>query len=278
MARVVLGLGSNLGARAALLRAAVALFEAQPGLKVLARSLVYETAPLGPPQPHYLNAALLVEWAGSLPALFATTCHVEQLLGRERRERWGARTLDVDILLWSGGPVETAELTVPHPGAFVRPFVLAPMRDVLPALASELSARLSELGVAAGAGRPLLDEALGASSYPGECVVDDLAELLSAAAGELVDDAARVPCRAALPFQLPSGPVRAVDALVRQVCALPTLGFSLQRAAVTHQSDEGFRGVFLGEHGPSRRPPTAAHAHFFATSERMWVRVSRSPA
>src|SRR5262245_25178879 len=104
MPRAVLGLGGNLGARAPLLRAATALLEAQPGLTVLARSLVYETPALGPPQPDYLNAALRVEWVGKPEGLFAVMVHVEQLLGRERRERWGARTIDLDLLLWSGGP------------------------------------------------------------------------------------------------------------------------------------------------------------------------------
>ena len=278
MPRAVLGLGSNLGARAAMLRAATAILGDQPGLRVLARSLVYETPPLGPPQPNYLNAALLVEWAGSLSSLFAVTCHAEQLLGRERRERWGPRTLDVDILLWSGGAVHSPRLTVPHPGAFARPFVLAPMRDVLPNLAPELEARLADLG-GIGPGRHLLDDHPPTVTH-GYLHVQgsDLAEVLSESVAAIARAVGPAHCQASMPFALPREPEAALHTLVRHVGELPTWGFYAQRGVITQADDAGFRGVLLGEHGPARAALTPADSHFFADSERMWVRLFESPA
>ncbi len=285
MPRAVLGLGSNLGARAAMLRAATAILADQPGLRVLARSLVYETPPLGPPQPHYLNAALLVEWAGSASSLFAVTCHAEQLLGRERRERWGARTLDIDMLLWSGGPVHTARLTVPHPGTFQRAFVVGPLRDLLPNLAPELEQRLADLG-GIGEGKPLLAEhpawGEGDPAAPGGLRThdyvhvqgSDLPELLSETVAAIASRQGTARCVAAMPFALPREPEQAVHALVRHVGQLPTWGFYAQRGVITQADDLGFRGVLLGEHGPARPASTPADAHFFADSERMWVRLS----
>src|SRR4051794_26274702 len=95
----VLGLGTNLGARRAILQSAIALLA--PHAPVLARSALYATPPLGPPQPDYLNAAVRVHWDDSPERLLALAHRVETQLGRERRERWGPRTLDVDILHWS---------------------------------------------------------------------------------------------------------------------------------------------------------------------------------
>jgi 2-amino-4-hydroxy-6-hydroxymethyldihydropteridine diphosphokinase len=145
--RAVLGLGGNLGARRALLDCARTLLAAQPGLVVCAASSLYHTPPLGPPQPDYLNAALSVEWVGSARALLAITQHIETLLGRERAQRWGPRTLDIDILHWSDGPVREPGLCVPHPELLRRPFALVPLLEVAPELAASL-------GLAPGAADP----------------------------------------------------------------------------------------------------------------------------
>jgi 2-amino-4-hydroxy-6-hydroxymethyldihydropteridine diphosphokinase len=254
MPRAVLGLGANLGARAALLRAATALLAAQPGLSVLARSRVYETPPMGPPQPDYLNAALLVSWAGKAEGLFAVMRHAEQLLGRERRERWGARTIDLDLLLWSGGDVHTPDLTVPHPGAFQRSFVVAPLCDVLPALEPELAARLAELRARGEAtplaGQPLLEEPEHEPSDGGVLVrAGSEAELLSELAGALGVLAGQPPgrARAALPFFV-SGPLEAAaSALLEQVQGAWAAGFHVERAVVTQADERGHAGVLLGE-------------------------------
>ena len=149
MAEAVLGLGGNLGARRAIFRAAIALLDAQPGLRVLARSALYATPPLGPPQPDYLNAALRLSCECEVQQLLTIAQRIEALLGRERRVRWGPRTLDVDVLHWSEGPVRSERLEVPHRELGKRAFALAPLLDVAPELEAEFSAALVGLG-----GRP----------------------------------------------------------------------------------------------------------------------------
>jgi 2-amino-4-hydroxy-6-hydroxymethyldihydropteridine diphosphokinase len=137
----VLGLGTNLGARRAILEGAIALL----GDRVLARSALYVTPPLGPPQPDYLNAAVRVRWDRPIEALLARVQELEASFERQRSVRWGPRTLDVDILYSSAGPVSTPALCVPHPELEQRSFALAPLLDVAPELAS-LAPRLAALG------------------------------------------------------------------------------------------------------------------------------------
>lgn len=129
---VIVGLGSNIGSREALLRAAVDLLAATPGVSVLARSDLYETAPIGPPQPRYLNAAVRLQSALAPEALLDALLAIERTLGRERRVRWGARTLDLDVL-WIDGVVHSSPtLTVPHPELTRREFALRPLVALCP--------------------------------------------------------------------------------------------------------------------------------------------------
>ncbi|HEY6876395.1 MAG TPA: 2-amino-4-hydroxy-6-hydroxymethyldihydropteridine diphosphokinase, partial [Polyangiales bacterium] len=137
----VLGLGTNLGARRSILEAAIALL----GDRVVARSALYATPPLGPPQPDYLNAAVRVVWDGELEALLDRTQAIEVGLGRERRVRWGPRTLDIDILYFSAGAFSSPRLCVPHPELTRRAFALAPLLDVAPELAT-LGSELAHVG------------------------------------------------------------------------------------------------------------------------------------
>jgi 2-amino-4-hydroxy-6-hydroxymethyldihydropteridine diphosphokinase len=128
---VVLALGSNLGDRLANLQAAVDALG--PGLDDVAVSPVYETAPVGgPPQPDYLNAVLVA--ATSLPprAVLDRARAAEAALGRVRGPRWGPRTLDVDVIVYGNEVSSDPELTLPHPRAHERAFVLAPWHDVDP--------------------------------------------------------------------------------------------------------------------------------------------------
>ena len=128
---VVLALGSNLGDRLANLQAAVDALA--PGLEEVAVSPVYETAPVGgPPQPDYLNAVLVA--ATSLPprAVLDRGRAAEAALGRARGPRWGPRTLDVDVIAYGNEISSDPELTLPHPRAHERAFVLAPWHDVDP--------------------------------------------------------------------------------------------------------------------------------------------------
>ncbi|MGY2127156.1 2-amino-4-hydroxy-6-hydroxymethyldihydropteridine diphosphokinase [Blastococcus sp. SYSU DS0617] len=129
MSRVVLSLGANLGDRAGTVRAALAaLAEEGP----LAHSGLYETPPWGPvEQPPYLNAVAVLEGDRSARGWLARAHELEQAAGRTREVRWGARTLDVDVVTVTGkhgDPVlaDDPELTLPHPRAHERAFVLVP--------------------------------------------------------------------------------------------------------------------------------------------------------
>lgn len=129
MSRVVLSLGANLGDRAGTLRAALdALAEDGP----LARSGLYETPPWGPvEQPPYLNAVAVLDGDRDARAWLARAHQLEQAAGRTREVRWGARTLDVDVVSVhgdGGDPVLSDDpgLTLPHPRAHERAFVLVP--------------------------------------------------------------------------------------------------------------------------------------------------------
>jgi 2-amino-4-hydroxy-6-hydroxymethyldihydropteridine diphosphokinase len=95
-------------------------------------SAVYESAPVGPPQGDYLNAALRAEADLEPEALLDELLLIERQCGRERRVRWGPRTLDLDLLWIDGVRVETPRLTVPHPDLARRPFAILPLLDVAP--------------------------------------------------------------------------------------------------------------------------------------------------
>jgi 2-amino-4-hydroxy-6-hydroxymethyldihydropteridine diphosphokinase len=132
----VLALGGNLGTRLANLQAAVDSLADTPGLSIAAVSPVYETAPLlesdAAPQDNYFNAVVLVETALPKDLLLMRAQAVEDALGRVREVRWGARTIDIDIIGYDAEMSDDAELTLPHPRAHLRAFVLAPWRDVAP--------------------------------------------------------------------------------------------------------------------------------------------------
>ena len=126
-----LGIGSNLGDRAAHLQGAVRGLAATPDVTVVAVSAVYETAPVGgPPQPDYLNAAVAISTGLSARELLSVAQRLEHDADRVRGERWGPRTLDVDVLLVDGEEIHDADLDVPHPRIAERGFVLAPLSDL----------------------------------------------------------------------------------------------------------------------------------------------------
>jgi 2-amino-4-hydroxy-6-hydroxymethyldihydropteridine diphosphokinase len=129
VARAILGLGSNLGDRERLLREAV---DSLAG--VVAVSPVYETEPVGGPggQGAYLNLVVVLE-TDLTPRQLLGVCHrLETAAGRVRAERWGPRTLDVDLLWVDGATVDEPDLEVPHPRMFERRFVMVPLADVAP--------------------------------------------------------------------------------------------------------------------------------------------------
>jgi 2-amino-4-hydroxy-6-hydroxymethyldihydropteridine diphosphokinase len=126
--KAAFGLGSNLGDRRAHLEEAIRGLAALG--RVLAISTFHDTAPLGPPQPRYLNAAVIVETELEPRELLRRARELERRAGRVRGERWGARTLDVDLLLYGDRVVHEPDLTVPHPRLHERRFVLAPLSEV----------------------------------------------------------------------------------------------------------------------------------------------------
>ena len=132
-ARVVLSVGANLGDRLGTLQGCVQVIAGLPDTDVLAISPVYETAPVGgPPQPDYLNAVLLIQ-TGLPPRDLLDELHgVEAGFGRVRAERFGPRTLDIDIISYEGRVSDDPVLTLPHPRAHERVFVLLPWSDLDP--------------------------------------------------------------------------------------------------------------------------------------------------
>lgn len=153
-ATAYLGLGSNLGDRLASLQGAVDLLKREEGVRVTASSRVWQTEPVGgPEQPDYLNAVLQVETDRSPRDLLTACLRVEASLGRVRAERWGPRTIDVDVLLYDGRAIDEPGLVVPHPRIAERAFVILPLleleRDpVLPDGRHLVDERLDVSGVA----------------------------------------------------------------------------------------------------------------------------------
>ncbi|MFC4243594.1 2-amino-4-hydroxy-6-hydroxymethyldihydropteridine diphosphokinase [Gryllotalpicola reticulitermitis] len=151
----VLALGSNLGARGELLRAAVAALRATPGIEVTAVSPVVESIAVklsgaDPTAPRYLNAVVLVDTFLSPHGLLDAVHDIETEHGRTREERWGDRTLDIDIVDFDGLESADPSLTLPHPRAAERAFVLAPWLAVdadafLPGV-GPVAAQLTKIG------------------------------------------------------------------------------------------------------------------------------------
>ncbi|MFI2436510.1 2-amino-4-hydroxy-6-hydroxymethyldihydropteridine diphosphokinase [Streptomyces sp. NPDC018693] len=133
--RAVLSLGSNLGNRLETLQGAIDALEDTPGVRVKAVSPVYETEPWGVEpgsQPSYFNAVVVLKTTLPPSSLLERAHAVEEAFHRVREERWGARTLDVDIVAYADVVSDDPQLTLPHPRAHQRAFVLAPWHDVEP--------------------------------------------------------------------------------------------------------------------------------------------------
>lgn len=138
MTDVYLGLGSNLGDREAMLRAALAAISDLPQTGVTAESPIYETPPMGPQdQGAYCNMAAKIQTALSATALIGSLQNIETRLGRpaiEHRRHWGPREIDIDVLLFGDTVIDEPGLKVPHPGLAERWFVLKPLCDLAPDL------------------------------------------------------------------------------------------------------------------------------------------------
>ncbi|MGC1307163.1 MAG: 2-amino-4-hydroxy-6-hydroxymethyldihydropteridine diphosphokinase [Phormidesmis sp.] len=132
MAQAAIALGGNLGDPQHILYKAVQAIDSKVGISVAARSHFYQTAPVGPPQPDYLNACIVVETKLTPRALLHQLLSIENQFGRIRKERWGARSLDLDLLLFGEQIIDLPGLTVPHPRLHERAFVLIPLMDIAP--------------------------------------------------------------------------------------------------------------------------------------------------
>lgn len=138
MAIVYLSLGSNLGDRSHFIQKAIAELK-DHGVKITKVSSIMETDPLdGPPQGKYLNAVVKANTGLGLEDLLGVTQSIEHRLGRVRQIFHGARTIDIDILLYDDLKIISRRLVVPHPRMLERDFVMSPLKEIDPHLCSSL--------------------------------------------------------------------------------------------------------------------------------------------
>ena len=150
MTRAYVGLGANLGPREVTLLRAVDLLAAADGVEVVAVSHLRETEPVGVvDQPPFLNGAVAIDTSLSARELLEVLLEIERALGRVRGERWGPRTVDLDLLVYGEETLDEPGLRVPHPRLAERRFALEPLADLDPALAvpglGDVSAALAAL-------------------------------------------------------------------------------------------------------------------------------------
>lgn len=125
-------LGANLGDPAQALRDALRALDAVSGVRLVRASSLYLTAPMDSRGPDYVNAVAEVATALTAPALLDALQAIEQRAGRERPYRNAPRTLDLDLLLYGEGQIDSPRLTVPHPRLWMRAFVLVPLAEIAP--------------------------------------------------------------------------------------------------------------------------------------------------
>ena len=130
--RCAIGLGANLGDPVFTLNAAIEALSETPGMTVIARSSWYVTRPVGPPQPNYINGCVVIETQREPHEVLKILLEIENQFGRVREVRWGARTLDLDLLLYDDRIITSPDLEVPHPRMCARAFVLVPLAEIAP--------------------------------------------------------------------------------------------------------------------------------------------------
>jgi 2-amino-4-hydroxy-6-hydroxymethyldihydropteridine diphosphokinase len=172
----VVGLGANLGDRLGTLKSAVLALRAHGDVQAV--SHLYESAAVGPPQPDYLNAAARLESLLAPSQLLRALLTIERAHGRERRERWGPRTLDLDLLYSPSLLLNGPDLTLPHPELTRRAFALTPLLDLIPdALDPHSGARYADLLAALGEqGLRRLETALSWDPRPNRSLAPGRAE------------------------------------------------------------------------------------------------------
>ncbi|MGI0479242.1 2-amino-4-hydroxy-6-hydroxymethyldihydropteridine diphosphokinase [Geminocystis sp. CENA526] len=138
-----IALGSNLGDSLKILNDTVNTLANSEGIEVILRSTWHKTKPMGPVQPDYLNGCIVIKTSYSPHELLKYLGSIELEFGRERKERWGARTLDLDIILYNDLVIKTDDLEIPHPRMRERLFVLMPLTEI----ASQWIDPISELRI-----------------------------------------------------------------------------------------------------------------------------------
>lgn len=124
--------GSNKLTCQQILRAALEQLGQTPGIQVMAQSHLYETAPIGPPQPNFINGCALLQVNVTPHSLLQTLLTIEQQFGRIRTQYWGPRTLDLDLIFYDQQVCHSPSLTLPHPRLAERAFVLLPLAEIAP--------------------------------------------------------------------------------------------------------------------------------------------------
>lgn len=134
MAKCAIALGSNLGDSLKTLESSLAVLNATPGIDLEAISSWYQTKPVGTPtaQPDYLNGCAILQVSQTPEELLTILQAIELQFGRVRTEKWGARTLDLDLLLYEDLVLDLPNLTIPHPRMKERAFVLIPLAEIAP--------------------------------------------------------------------------------------------------------------------------------------------------
>lgn len=145
-----IGIGSNLSGELASpqqqVRQAVTQLRALPRSRCVAVSSLYHSRPMGPqPQPDYINAVVGVQTTLTAVSLLEALQAIEQRHGRVRNQRWGARTLDLDILLFGDVEIRSQQLTIPHVGLCERDFVVLPLLEVAPTLVIPGRGKLADI-------------------------------------------------------------------------------------------------------------------------------------
>lgn len=260
MNAVVVGVGTNLGAREAAIRAAAELLAARPGIELVGTSPLYETAPLGPPQDRYLNAAYRLKTSLSPPALLRVLLRTERRLGRVRHadQRWGPRSVDLDVLWDFRGPFTGPALVVPHRELENRDFALAPLLDVAPELQHALGRVLEDVG-----GRPpvwnreaLIDRRVVDGIVQVEVESDSPADACALAIHAARFEVRPWSTRHVVVEPSPEGFAAALQGLVRT-------GFRARAATVSHCSQSQWNVEF---HGASQGARSEADVRLWTTS------------
>lgn len=132
MVKCAIALGSNLGDSKQILNQALEMLSQTSRIELISHSSWYETVPVGPPQPNYVNGCAILQTQLLPEDILQILLKIEQQFGRIRQERWGPRILDLDILLYDDLILEMQNLTIPHPRMNERAFVLVPLAEIAP--------------------------------------------------------------------------------------------------------------------------------------------------